>query len=99
MRRRKAALAAFGLNVRKRREKDGLSQAELAYLAELERSYICEIECGIRNPSILNAIKLASALLGVTVSGTLQRNRKTAPSCLGLLAQSNSFPFPAPWEA
>jgi transcriptional regulator with XRE-family HTH domain len=78
MRRRHAALAAFGFNVRKRREKDGLSQAELAYMAELERSYICEIECGMRNPSLLNTIKLASAL-GTTVSGLCKGIEKQPP--------------------
>lgn len=60
-------LAAFGLNVRQRREALGLSQLKAGEKAELDPTYISGIERGIRNPSLLSIVRVAKAL-GVTVS-------------------------------
>jgi transcriptional regulator with XRE-family HTH domain len=58
-----AALKALGEAIRKRRgEIDGLSQEGLADLAGMHRTYVSEIERGLRNPSFRNLFKLASAL-------------------------------------
>lgn len=55
-------LAAFGQNVRSYREARKLSQADLAEQADLDRTYISDIERGIRNPGIKNVARLAQAL-------------------------------------
>jgi len=55
-------LVAFSLNVRSRREALGLSQEVLAERSELDRTYISGIERGLRNPTLLTAARLASAL-------------------------------------
>ena len=40
----------------------GLSQEELAFRAELDRTYISQIERGVSNPSLLVMLKIATAL-------------------------------------
>jgi len=52
----------FGLVVRRRREKVGLSQEALADEAGLHRTYISLLERGLRTPSILVVQKLAKAM-------------------------------------
>lgn len=57
------ALKALGEAIRTRRgEIEGLSQEGLADLAGMHRTYVSEIERGLRNPSFRNLFKLASAL-------------------------------------
>ena len=51
-----------GKRVKELRNKLGISQEELADLAELYRTYITSVECGRRNISIVNIEKLATAL-------------------------------------
>ena len=51
-----------GKRVKELRHKLGISQEELADLAELDRTYITSVECGKRNISIVNIEKLAIAL-------------------------------------
>ena len=60
-------LAAFGLNVRQRREALGLSQLKAAEKADLDPTYISGIERGVRNPSLLSIVRVAKAL-GTTMS-------------------------------
>ena len=50
------------MRVRELRLKKKLSQEALAELANLHRNYVSQIECGRRNISLLNIIKLARAL-------------------------------------
>jgi transcriptional regulator with XRE-family HTH domain len=64
---RHLALTAFGLNVRKHRLRNGMTQETLAAFADLDPTYISGIERGLRNPSILSVIRIAKAL-GSTVS-------------------------------
>jgi transcriptional regulator with XRE-family HTH domain len=52
----------FGETVRELRKAAGLSQEELADLAELDRSYVGCVERGERNLSIENVCKLAKAI-------------------------------------
>ncbi len=59
---RHAALTRFGKNVRLRREAIGLSQEALAEKADLGRTYVSGIERGVRNPTILSAARVATAL-------------------------------------
>lgn len=53
---------AVGKRIKELRNKLGLSQEELADIAELDRTYITSVECGKRNISIVNVEKLANAL-------------------------------------
>jgi transcriptional regulator with XRE-family HTH domain len=62
MPRRDPVLAAFGLNVRRRREEIGLTQEDLADRAGLDRSYISNVERGSRNLSISSIVRIAKAL-------------------------------------
>jgi transcriptional regulator with XRE-family HTH domain len=55
-------LRKLGESVRVLRVHRGLSQEALAELAGIDRSYMSGIERGLRNLSILHAVKLASAL-------------------------------------
>lgn len=67
MPRRDSLLAAFGRNVRKRREAKDLTQEALAEKAGLDRSFVSDVERGGRNLSIHSIHRLASAL-GITIS-------------------------------
>lgn len=51
-----------GKRVWELRNSIGISQEELADLADLDRTYITSVECGKRNISIVNIEKLAKAL-------------------------------------
>ena len=64
---RSRPLAAFGLNVRKRRESLELTQIEAAERADLDPTYISGIERGVRNPSLVSIARVAKAL-DITVS-------------------------------
>jgi transcriptional regulator with XRE-family HTH domain len=59
--------AAFGKAVRKFRNAAGISQEALADLAGIHRTYVGDVERGERNISLLNMVRLASAL-GVRLS-------------------------------
>ena len=56
------SLKTFGFKVRSLRLKLSLSQEDLAEIAGLHPTYISGIERGIRNPTILSAIKIAESL-------------------------------------
>lgn len=55
-------LILFGAHVRHIRQKKDISQEHLAHLSELDRTYISGIERGRRNISLINIMRLASAL-------------------------------------
>lgn len=52
----------IGTRVKVLRELKGLTQKDLAYAADLDRSYIASIENGVRNVSCVNIEKIANAL-------------------------------------
>ena len=52
----------FGLNVRKARRLKEISQEELAFRADISRTYLSEVERGERNISVNNMEALAIAL-------------------------------------
>lgn len=54
--------AAFGARVRELRFRAGLSQEDLAHRAELDRSYVGQVERGERNISLDNIHRIADAL-------------------------------------
>lgn len=55
----------LGRNVRRARVRAGISQEELAFRADMKRSYVSDLERGTRNPSVKAVGRLAKAL-GVT---------------------------------
>ncbi|MEY2485304.1 MAG: hypothetical protein QOH39_952 [Verrucomicrobiota bacterium] len=54
--------ALLGAAIKAERSALGISQEELAYRANLHRTYISDVERGARNPSIVSIQKLAGAL-------------------------------------
>lgn len=55
-------LVKFGERVRELRKKRGLSQEELAFKADLHRTYIGMIERAEKNITLVNVEKIANAL-------------------------------------
>lgn len=55
-------LKKLGERIRLYRNKTGISQEQLAFLCELDRTYIGSVERGERNIAFLNINKLAEAL-------------------------------------
>lgn len=55
-------LVAIGAAIRTCRQNQGISQEQLAYMAEIDRSHMGKIERGERNVSVLNLIRICTAL-------------------------------------
>jgi len=53
---------AFGAALRKRRTLQGLSQEKLAEMAYIHRTYIGDVERGLRNIALVNMHRVAEAL-------------------------------------
>lgn len=66
-------LLKLGQSLKRHREAAGLSQEQLAEAADIDRTYVSDIERGNRNPGIKNIARLAKAL-GI----------KTADLCKGV---------------
>ena len=64
------ARKVLGKNVRRIREKRGLSQESLSELTGIHRTYVSGVERGVRNPTVLIVAALARAL-GVKPSDLL----------------------------
>ena len=60
-----------GTNVRKARQESGLSQEDVAFEAEIDRSYLSEIESGQKNVSITILAKIAKGL-GVPIASMFE---------------------------
>lgn len=60
----------FGNKVKEIRLKNGLSQEKLANMAEIDRTYLPDVEKGKRNVSLIVADKIANAL-GMTLKELL----------------------------
>ena len=58
--------------MRAAREEQGLSQEELGFESDLDRTYISGIERGVRNPTVETLARLCRAL-GVRVSELVAR--------------------------
>ena len=57
-----AVRKALAREVRRRRKTLGISQEQLAFDANLDRTYVSQIERGISNPSLLVLCKLSTVL-------------------------------------
>lgn len=64
-------LLAFGDNVKAIRESKGITQVQLAELSGFHRTYISQIERGLRNPNLLN-ISILTDALNTNVSSLLE---------------------------
>jgi transcriptional regulator with XRE-family HTH domain len=58
----KIFLKNIGRNLRKLRMQNDLSQEELAYTAKIDRTFISDIERGLRNVSVIALFRIADAL-------------------------------------
>lgn len=65
----------IGQRIKELREKSEMSQKDLAYAADLDRSYIASIENGQRNVSIVNIEKIVCAL-NITLKDFFSDNDK-----------------------
>ena len=72
-------VALLGRNVREEREARGLSQEQLALEAGMKRSYLSELERGLRNPSVRALGRLAEAL-GISPELLLREAERTIRS-------------------
>ena len=66
-----AYVDSFGAAVRELRRQQGLSQEDLGFEADLDRTYVSGIERGVRNPTLTTVWRLAKAL-GVAPSRLLK---------------------------
>ena len=60
--RKQPALVALGQAIRRLRDAAEVSQEELALRAGIDRGYMGGIERGESNPTVLNVVKIASAM-------------------------------------
>lgn len=74
---KRQVLLALGKLVKSKRTKLGISQEELGFQSDLDRTYISGIERGIRNPSLTALVALAKGL-GISVSELLFELEKEA---------------------
>jgi transcriptional regulator with XRE-family HTH domain len=65
-------LTLLAKNVRNLRKEMGLSQEELAFQCEIDRTYISKVERGIANPSLLVLFKIAN-ILKVEIKDLIKR--------------------------
>ncbi|NET41466.1 helix-turn-helix domain-containing protein [Okeania sp. SIO2B3] len=63
-------LTALGRLIKQRRIKLGISQEELGFRSNLDRTYISGLERGVRNPSLTALVNLAGGM-GISVSELL----------------------------
>ncbi len=71
MRKRDKILSSFGQSLARHRRAKELSQEALAEKADLDRTYLSDIERGVRNPGIRNVVLIAKAL-GIPASDLLK---------------------------
>jgi len=71
MQKRDPILRSFGQSVAKHRRTKGLSQEALAEKADLDRTYLSDIERGVRNPGIKNVIIIAKSM-GISAADLLK---------------------------
>jgi len=66
-----AEAVAFGRVIAAARAKSGISQEELAFRSETNRTYVSELERGVKEPCLRMILKIAKAL-ATTSSALLQ---------------------------
>ena len=71
MRKHDKILGSFGQSLARHRRAKELSQEALAERADLDRTYLSDIERGVRNPGIRNVVLIAKAL-GISAADLLK---------------------------
>lgn len=71
----------LGQRIREERTKYRLTQEQLAEVAEVNQSYVGQVERGEKNPSLETLVSIANSL-GVTVDYLLQEEVKVEPDSL-----------------
>jgi transcriptional regulator with XRE-family HTH domain len=69
--------AVFARNLRRLRNERGMTQEQLAFAAEMDRTYISSLERGVYSATITMVAKLAE-VFGVEPSSMLERGAKAA---------------------
>ena len=64
-------LKSFGQAVKRHREAKDLTQERLAEKADLDRTYLSDIERGTRNAGVKNLVRIARAL-GISASDLME---------------------------
>jgi transcriptional regulator with XRE-family HTH domain len=72
---RDAVTVAFGQTLREHRTAKGVSQEDLALIADVDRTFVSQIERGIRQPTITVLVKLSGAL-GIPASKLIVQTEK-----------------------
>ncbi len=72
---KKEILIKFGENVRDIRKEKGLSQEQLAFKADLHRTYIGMIERAEKNITLVNIEKIANALT-ISINDLFNNDKK-----------------------
>jgi len=62
MRKQSTITQKFGQRIKELRQRNGLSQERLAEFCDLDRTYISDIERGVRNVSLKNIEAIANGL-------------------------------------
>lgn len=78
-------LTSLGASISKRRAELAMSQEDLAQRAEVHRTYVSDIERGVRNVSVLTLQRIADALdipLGALLFFGDRAVRKTTPKAV-----------------
>ena len=83
------AAEVFGRNVRRYREKQGMSRFRLAINATLDDRQIRDIENGTHNPTLITMERIAAAL-GVDMPRLFEREQDT-PGAFPLAALQSAF--------
>jgi transcriptional regulator with XRE-family HTH domain len=60
-------LVELGAAIRSLRKARGISQEELAYRSQIDRSYMSSIERGVQNPGVMTIVQIAAGI-GVSVA-------------------------------
>lgn len=85
---------SFGERVRKRREQEGLSQAELADKAGISRTYLSEIERGRATNLSWKVVEGLAATLGLSIEpeSSVEEHLDELPPGLEEFAKSRNLP-------
>jgi DNA-binding XRE family transcriptional regulator len=75
------AKTALAENVRQKRAEQNLSQEGLAFAAEVDRTYVSQIERAISNPSLAILCRIAQ-VLGCSPCALIRRETEAAPESL-----------------
>lgn len=80
---------AFGRALRRARERRGLSQEELAFRAQVDRTFISRAERGVRQPALATVFLLAKAL-GIRPGTLVDQAARHANSSANSSARSSA---------